>query len=127
MFVLDDRAVKMPRRRKADPLGQQIGIRIIRLREEKGLTQEKLAFESDVGSKGYLSDIEAGRALPSLTTLAAIADRLDVLLLDLLCFPSKSDRERLTSRLRVEPPSVIRRLLRELGPMPPVKAKPPRE
>jgi transcriptional regulator with XRE-family HTH domain len=117
----------MPRRRKPDPLGQEIGMRITRLREEQGLTLEKLAYESDVSSKGYLSDVENGLALPSVTTLQAIADRLGVLLLDLVTFPHRSERERLTSRLRTVPPEVIRRMLRDLGPQPRRPAKFPKE
>jgi transcriptional regulator with XRE-family HTH domain len=84
---------------------------------------EKLAYESEIGSKGFLSDIERGLALPSLTTLKIIADHLDVLLLDLVTFPERSDREKLTSRLRTVPPGTIRRLLRDLGPPP---RRPPR-
>ncbi len=87
------------------------------------MTLEKLAYESEVGSKGYLSDIEAGLALPSVTTLAAIAAHLDVFLLDLFTFPHRSDRERLTNRLRTVPAGVIKRLLRDLGP----PRRPPQE
>jgi transcriptional regulator with XRE-family HTH domain len=37
---------------------------------------EKLAYESEVGSKGFLSDIEKGLARPTLATLAALSERL---------------------------------------------------
>jgi transcriptional regulator with XRE-family HTH domain len=57
------------------------------LRKEVGLTAEKLAYESDLGSKGYLSDIEKGLALPTVKTLRVIAERLGVLPLDLLTDP----------------------------------------
>ena len=48
----------MPRRREPDPLAQAVGQRIRQLRQEAGLTMEKLAFESELGSKGHLSNIE---------------------------------------------------------------------
>lgn len=58
-------------------LALRIGKKIIKLREQKKMTQEKLAFENDF-SKGYLSDIEAGKKLPSLQLLEKIAEALDV-------------------------------------------------
>jgi transcriptional regulator with XRE-family HTH domain len=105
----------MPRRRKPDPLAERVGGRIRQLREEAGLTLEKLAYESDLGSKGYLSDIERGLARPSLVSLQALADRLGLLLLDLFTHPERGDREALIERTRHMPPSTIRRLLREVG------------
>ena len=51
----------MPRRSTPDPLALAIGQRIRQLREEAGLTQEKLAYEIGM-SKGFLSDIEKGLA-----------------------------------------------------------------
>jgi len=47
----------MPRRTTPDPIALAVGARIRQLRREQGLTLEKLAYESDLGSKGYLSDI----------------------------------------------------------------------
>ncbi len=71
----------MPRRSTPDPLAQRIGARIRELRQEAGLTLEKLAYESEVGSKGFLSDVEKGLARPTVETLAAIAERLEVQLI----------------------------------------------
>ncbi len=84
------------------------------------MTAERLAFESDLGSKGYLSDIESGRASPSLTTLQIIAAHLDVLIVDLLTVPDRSDRERLIDRTRWLTPGATRKLLRDMpiGPPP---------
>lgn len=82
---------------------------------EQGLTAEKLAYESELGSKGFLSDIEHGLALPSLTTLERIAQRLDVSLFDLLVVPGRSDRERLVDLTRGMPKGPLARLLRELS------------
>ncbi len=100
----------MPRRDKPDPLGEKIGKRIRELRKEAGLTLEKLAYESDIGSKGYLSDIERGYAIPSLHKLQQIADHLDVMLFDLLVFPDDGIREELTNQLRSATKSHLRRL-----------------
>jgi transcriptional regulator with XRE-family HTH domain len=106
----------MPRRKTPDPLAKRIGARICQLRQEAGLTLEKLAYESDVGSKGFLSDVEKGLARPTVETLAAIAERLDVKLLDLLTFPDEDDRQLLVDRTRSLTKGAIRRLLRDTAP-----------
>ena len=72
------RSTSMPRRSTPDPLAERIGARIRVLRNEAGLTLEKLAYESEVGSKGFLSDVEKGLARPTVETLQAIADRLEM-------------------------------------------------
>ena len=101
----------MPRCRTADPLAQAVGARIRQLREEAGLTIEKLAYESELGSKGHLSTLERGLARPTIETLKAPADRLEVKLLDLVTFPVEDDRARLIDRTREMSASEIRRLL----------------
>jgi transcriptional regulator with XRE-family HTH domain len=107
----------MPRRKVPDPLAARIGARIRELRQEAGLTLEKLAYESDVGSKGFLSDVEKGLARPTVETLAAIAVRLEVQVLDLVTFPAEDDRQRLVDRTRHLTKGAIRRLLRETAPV----------
>lgn len=74
---------------------------------------EKLAFESELGSKGHLSNLERGLAVPNVRTLQVIADRLGVLLLDLVTFPDGSDRQRLVDLTRAMPKGTIRRLIKE--------------
>ena len=103
----------MPRRSTPDPLAQRIGARIRELRKEAGLTLEKLAYESEVGSKGFLSDVEKGLARPTVETLSAIADRLEVALLDLVTFPDEDERQRLVDRTRALTKGTVRELLRE--------------
>jgi transcriptional regulator with XRE-family HTH domain len=103
----------MPRRSTPDPLAKRIGGRIRALREEVGLTLEKLAYESEVGSKGFLSDVERGLARPTVETLLALADRLEVDLLDLVTFPERSDRQRLVDRTRALTKGTVRKLLKE--------------
>lgn len=111
----------MPRRSAPDPMALAVGRRIRQIRSEQRMTAEKLAFESDLGSKGYLSDIESGRASPSLATLHVIAEHLDVLVVDLLTIPERSDRERLIDRTRWLTPGATRKLLREMPSGPPPK------
>lgn len=105
----------MPRRKSPDPLASRIGARIRELRREAGLTLEKLAYESEVGSKGYLSDVEKGLARPSVETLQVIADRLEVALLDLVTFPDEDERQRLIDSTRRLPKGTIRKLLKDMN------------
>lgn len=105
----------MPRRRTPDPLAKTVGARIRQLREESGLTMEKLAYESDLGSKGYLSDIEKGLARPTLRTLKVLADHLGVLPLDLLTFPEDDERQRLVDCIRTMSSAEIKKLLNALA------------
>jgi transcriptional regulator with XRE-family HTH domain len=66
-------------------LARQLGTRIATLRGKAALTQERCAWESGI-SKAYLSQIEAGKRLPSLVTLLALAERLDMDLKDFFHF-----------------------------------------
>jgi len=97
-------------------LAKRIGARIRQLRQEADLTLEKLAYESEVGSKGFLSDVEKGLARPTVETLAAIAERLDLKLLDLVTFPDEDDRQLLVDRTRSLTKGAVRRLLRDTTP-----------
>jgi transcriptional regulator with XRE-family HTH domain len=108
----------MPRRRRPDPLALAVGNRVRQLREEAGLTQEKLAYESDFGSKGYLSGLEKGLVLPSLTKLQLVADHLGVELFDLFVVPERAPRHELVDRSRAAAVGTVRRLLRELEARP---------
>lgn len=105
----------MPRRREPDPLSQAVGQRIRQLREEAGLTLEKLAFESELGSKGHLSNLERGLVRPTIQTLQVLADRLGVLLLDLVTFPEDDDRQKLIDRTRGLPRGTLKKLAKELS------------
>lgn len=64
------------------------GGNVARLRSERGLSQTALAnrlgpYKLGV-TQGYISELEAGRKNPTLTTMAAIAEALDVALTGLL-------------------------------------------
>ena len=60
-----------------------VGGNVRKLRLEKGITQERLAFASDLDLT-YIGGIERGRRNPSLLVMARIAEALDVSLADLI-------------------------------------------
>jgi transcriptional regulator with XRE-family HTH domain len=103
----------MPRRLTPDPLAAKIGTRVRELRQQAGLTLEKLAYESEVRSKGYMSDIEKGLAFPTIATLQRIAEHLGVDLLDLVTFPGDSPRQELVALTRSMKVGTVRKLVRE--------------
>jgi transcriptional regulator with XRE-family HTH domain len=61
----------------------QLGQRIKELREQKGLTLEKLAYENDI-AKSTLSRIERGLVDVKYTTLLKIAEGLGIKTKELL-------------------------------------------
>jgi HTH-type transcriptional regulator, cell division transcriptional repressor len=62
---------------------QLFGRRLRELRKERGLTQEALAESADL-SGNYISDLELGLKVPSLTILVRLSQALDVATTDLL-------------------------------------------
>ena len=60
-----------------------VGQNVRRLRSAKGMTQERLAFASDLDLT-YIGGIERGRRNPSLEAMARIADALDATLAQLV-------------------------------------------
>ena len=104
----------MPRRAKPDPLALAVGQRIRALREEAELTQEQLAYTSELGSKGHLSNLEKGLAMPTVATLKALADRLDVLVADLVNDPRDGDRAKILELTRGLPAGTLRKLVKDL-------------
>ena len=69
-------------------LNIQVGNRITQLRQERGLTLEKLAYGSGI-SKGGLSEIERGLKEPRLSTLVKLCETLDISLKDFFNFDLK--------------------------------------
>jgi transcriptional regulator with XRE-family HTH domain len=104
----------MPRRNEPDKLAVAVGNRIRELRAEEGLTLEQLAQQSEIGSKGHVSNIERGLVRPNIWTIKRVADALNVLPLDLLTFPHKSIRERLVDVTRKLSPKQIAEAFRRL-------------
>jgi DNA-binding XRE family transcriptional regulator len=60
-----------------------LGKNVRRLRKQKGLTQEQLAFEAEIDLT-YIGGIERGKRNPSLLVMSRIADALSVPLPKLL-------------------------------------------
>lgn len=60
-----------------------VGARIRQYRQDRGITQEELAFEINT-SAAYISNIERGIKKPSLQKLTEIADYLEVTLNDFI-------------------------------------------
>jgi hypothetical protein len=60
-----------------------LGKHIAKERQKRGISLEQLATEMDI-SKGNLSDIENGKRDPRFSTLAAIAEGLDMGLAEML-------------------------------------------
>ena len=113
----------MPRRKVPDRYALAVGQRIRALREEQGITLEKLAFESDVRSKGHLSSLEKGLVMPTVATLKALADRLGVLVADLVNLPDDGDRAELLELSRRAPRGSVRKALRVLRAEKPSKRR----
>ena len=61
----------------------KLGRNVRRLRQQRGLTQEQLAFEAEIDLT-YVGGIERGKRNPSLLVMARIADALSVTLPKLL-------------------------------------------
>jgi len=60
---------------------------LLRLRHEKGLSQDDLAYEAEV-SRSYLSQLEKGAFYASLKIIGRLAEALGVEPAELLKFPS---------------------------------------
>lgn len=86
----------------------------MQLRVDAGITQERLAWECDL-SKPYLSQIEAGKRLPSLGVLNALAARLGLQLADLVALDGAEPRLALLDAARRRDRVAVRVALKKLG------------
>jgi transcriptional regulator with XRE-family HTH domain len=66
-------------------INKALGERIRKIRKEKGITQEELAWRAELDFS-YLNQIENGKANPSIEAIARIAKGLGVKAKDLLTF-----------------------------------------
>ena len=60
-----------------------VGWNVLRLRRERGLSQEELSFRSGF-TRAYFSGLETGKRNPTVLTLWEIAQALEVTPIDLL-------------------------------------------
>ena len=77
---------------------REIGSRIRTARLRKGMTQERLAELSGVGTP-HISHIETGNTIPSLKIFVAIINALDCSADELLCLELKDARPVLSERI----------------------------
>lgn len=76
----------MPKARTAHPAGPEaliFGARLQQLRTKRGLTTQALAQAADM-SPTYVSNLEVGVKVPSLTTLVRLAAALECKVTDLV-------------------------------------------
>jgi transcriptional regulator with XRE-family HTH domain len=74
----------MPRRTPADPVVQQLGATIRRIREERGETLDQVANRIERMDAKYLGESERGWHAPTVPTAKRIADALGITLADLV-------------------------------------------
>src|SRR3984885_14312439 len=84
------RATNIRHRSKPDPFAKSVGARVRALRAEKDWSFDAFVEETGLG-RGYISELERGLVVPSLTLLAKLAVALDVTLADLVIGDSKRD------------------------------------
>jgi transcriptional regulator with XRE-family HTH domain len=70
-------------KREPQPEAQLFGARLRELRQKRGMTQEQLAAAAGTASP-YVSDMERGIKVPSLTTIIRLAIALDCKVTDLV-------------------------------------------
>ena len=85
------RATNIRHRSKPDPLAKSVGARVRALRLEKDWSFDAFVEETGLG-RGYISELERGLVVPSLTSLAKLAAALDVTVADLVIGDSKRDQ-----------------------------------
>jgi len=66
------------------------GNRITQLRKNKGLSQDKLAWDGGM-ARSFISEIERGKRNPTLTNICKLAEALDVEKSDLFLLIDKKE------------------------------------
>jgi transcriptional regulator with XRE-family HTH domain len=69
--------MSMPSRHALDPFAVQVGERLRELREKKKMSRKALAEASGI-SRGHLSELERGKVIMAIGTLARLATALRV-------------------------------------------------
>jgi transcriptional regulator with XRE-family HTH domain len=94
-------------RRNPDPLAREVGERIRRIRKEREFSFDAFVEETGLG-RGYISELERGLVVPSLTTLAIVARAFDLTIADLVL--GHTERELLFAEVRGASAAQLRRL-----------------
>jgi transcriptional regulator with XRE-family HTH domain len=81
---------------------RNLGVRVREIRKERGLTQRVLACRMNV-PRTYISKVEMGRVVPTLSTLSRIAAALDVTVTDLLSNEAERRREDEMAHILADP------------------------
>ena len=81
---------------------KNLGVRVLEIRKERGLMQRVLASRMNV-PRTYISKVETGRVLPSLSTLWRIAAGFEVSVTYLLCDESERRRDDEIARILADP------------------------
>ena len=63
----------------------KLGLHIRKIRERQGMSQEQLAADAEIPYSS-VNEIEAGKTNPTIASLIALAEALDVPLKDLVSF-----------------------------------------
>jgi transcriptional regulator with XRE-family HTH domain len=82
---------------KAQPEGVLFGERLREVRQKRGVTQEQLAVNARM-SEAYISNMEHGLKVPSLTTILRLAVALNCKVMDLVGAYDKTDIRSLIER-----------------------------
>jgi len=82
---------KSRHRSKPDLLAKAVGARVRRLRDEKKFTFDAFVEETGLG-RGYISELERGLVVPTITSLAKLARALEVTIADLVLGDSARER-----------------------------------
>jgi transcriptional regulator with XRE-family HTH domain len=83
--------------RGIQPEGQMFGERLRHVRKRRRLTQEELATRADLAGP-YISDMERGLKVPSLTTVLQLAMALECKVTELVGAFDKTDLRALLSK-----------------------------
>ena len=86
------RAAGTGHRTKADAFAKVVGAHVRALRKEKEFSFDAFVEETGLG-RGYISELERGMVVPTITSLAVLARALEVSVADLVL--GSSPRERL--------------------------------
>lgn len=95
-------------RDRPDPTAQRLGARVRALRKAQGFTFDAFVEETGLG-RGYVSELERGLVVPSLTVLERVAAALEMTLADLVA--GHSPREQLLESTRRLTDPAVRKVM----------------